>query len=202
MAAGAGVTDPTPGNNSATDSDTLSAAPGASLSATKTVSSTFVVGSGVTYTIVITNAGPGAQADNPGNEFTDVLPAHVDLVSATATSGTAVATVGTNTVTWNGAIPASGSVTITINATLDLTTPPGEFESNQGTLSYDADGNGTNEASGVTDDPTVGGAGNPTVFAAGAGSVVSIPTLGAVGLSLLVLGLALVAAVRLRRRSA
>jgi len=38
----------------------------------------------VTYTVVLTNSGPGAQGDNPGNEFTDVLPAGLTLVSATA----------------------------------------------------------------------------------------------------------------------
>ena len=67
------------------------------------------MGGTVTYTVTLTNTGPGAQGDNPGNEFTDVLPAHLALVSATATSGTAVANVGTNTVTWNGSIPAGGS---------------------------------------------------------------------------------------------
>ena len=44
------------------------------------------------------------QQNNAGNEFIDVLPASLTLVSASATSGTAVANVGTNTVTWNGAI--------------------------------------------------------------------------------------------------
>jgi len=57
-----------------------------------------------------------------------------------------VATVGTNTVTWNGSIPRQRSVTITITATINggnlLQTI-----TNQGTISYDADGNGTNEAS-------------------------------------------------------
>ncbi len=64
---------------------------GSGVSGTKTVSGTFAVGNTVTYVITLTNSGPGPQADNPGNELTDVLPAGLALVSATATAGTAVA---------------------------------------------------------------------------------------------------------------
>jgi uncharacterized repeat protein (TIGR01451 family) len=130
---------------------------------TKTVSGTFTTGGTVTYTVTLTNSGGSAQGDNPGNEFTDVLPASLTLVSASATSGAAVATVGTNTVTWNGAIPAGGSVTITITATIDAGTG-GQTISNQGTISYDADGNGTNEATGSTDDPGTGAPNDSTSF--------------------------------------
>ncbi|PYQ54601.1 MAG: hypothetical protein DMF53_29235, partial [Acidobacteria bacterium] len=67
-----GVTDPNPGNNSATDSDTVNAAPGAVVSGTKTASAgPYTVGGTITYTVTLTNSGTGAQADNPGNEFTD-----------------------------------------------------------------------------------------------------------------------------------
>jgi uncharacterized repeat protein (TIGR01451 family) len=98
------VTDPSPANNSATDTDTLVSQAGAAVAGTKTVTGTFAVGATVTYTVTLTNSGPGAQGDNPGNEFTDVLPESLALVSATATSGTALANVGTNTATWNGSI--------------------------------------------------------------------------------------------------
>jgi uncharacterized repeat protein (TIGR01451 family) len=168
-----GVTDPNPGNNSATDTDSISAPPGAVVSGTKTAAGTFTIGSTVTYTITLTNSGGGAQADNPGNELTDVLPAQLALVSATASSGTAVSNTGSNTVTWNGGIPAGGSVTITITATI-LPTAGGTTVSNQGSISYDSDGNGTNEASTVTDDPSVAGAADPTQFAVPG---VGIPTL-------------------------
>ncbi len=201
VTAPAGVTDPNPGNNSATDSDTLTAAPGAAVSGTKTAAGSFVVGGTVTYTITLTNAGPGAQADNPGNELTDVLPSQLALVSATATSGTAAANVGTNTVTWNGAIPASGSVTITITATI-LPSAVGTTVSNQGTISFDSDGNGTNDATAQTDDPGVAGAANPTTFAV-AGPPAQVPTLSTLGLlslGLLLTGIAV--GVLRRRRSA
>jgi len=200
VTAPAGVTDPTPGNNSATDSDTLTAPVGATLSGTKTAAGSFVSGSTVTYTVVLTNSGPGTQGDNPGNEFTDVLPAGLTLVSATATSGTAVATVGTNTVTWNGSLAAGASVTITITAT--ITAGPGTTISNQGTIAYDADGNGTNEATAMTDDPATAGGANPTSFQVAAQSIAEVPTLDTLGLALLALLLATGGALLLRRRVA
>ncbi|MBW8874591.1 MAG: ExeM/NucH family extracellular endonuclease [Acidobacteria bacterium] len=197
-----GVTDPTPGNNSATDNDTLTAPPGASLSGTKTAAGSFTPGSTVTYTVVLTNNGPGTQGDNPGNEFTDVLPAGLTLVSATATSGTALATVGTNTVTWNGSLAAGASVTITITATIDPNAAPGTTLTNQGTIAFDANGDGTNEASAQTDDPSQGGGADPTAFQVAAPPAPDIPTLDTVGLTLLALLLALGGAALLRRRRA
>jgi uncharacterized repeat protein (TIGR01451 family) len=198
---GGGPTDPNPGNNSATDTDTLTA-PAAAVSGTKTVSSgPHPPGSTVTYTIVLSNTGPGAQGDNPGNEFTDVLPSQLTLVSATATSGAAVATVATNTVTWNGSIAAGGSVTITIQATVNFGVPSGSPVNNQGTISFDGDANGTNEASAVTDDPAAAGASNPTSFVVGAVSVTEIPTLDTLGLALLALLLAAGGAGLLRRKA-
>jgi len=199
VAAPAGVTDPTPGNNSATDTDTISAAPGASVSGTKTAAGTFTPSSTVTYTIVLTNSGSGAQADNPGNELIDVLPAQLTLVSATATSGTAVATVGTNTVTWNGAIPAAGTVTITITATINAGAT-GSI-SNQGTISYDTDGNGTNDGTAQTDDPATPGAANPTaIVVVGGPTPPPIPTLSDFGLLALAAALAMMALAVMRRR--
>ena len=136
----------------------------ASISGTKTVSGAFTPGSTVTYKVVISNGGPATQLDNPGHEFTDVLPSGLTLVSANATSGTATATIGTNTVNWNGSIAVSGSVTITITATINNNLSDGATISNQGMISYDADGNGTNESSRLTDDPSVVGPSNPTNF--------------------------------------
>jgi uncharacterized repeat protein (TIGR01451 family) len=186
ISAPAGVTDPSPANNSATDVDTLSAPPGSAVSGTKTVSGTFAVGGTVTYTVVLSNAGPGTQADNPGNEFTDMLPSTLSLVSATATSGTVVANVGTNTVTWDGAIPIGGSVTITITATIQPAAA-GTTVSNQGSIAYDGGGNGTNGAAAKTDDPGVPGASDPTSFSVDAAA---IPTLSPLGMLLLALVLA------------
>src|SRR6202035_4273642 len=165
----------------------------AAISGTKTVSGTFAEGGTVTYTVTLTNPSGTAQQDNPGDEFTDVLPAGLALTSANATAGTAG-----NTVHWNGVIPANGSVTITIQATVKNGTQ-GTSISNQGTIFFDADGNGTNESSVLTDDPGVGGAADPTAFRVAA--ITEVPTLSGAGLAALSLLLAAFALLRLRRRS-
>jgi uncharacterized repeat protein (TIGR01451 family) len=169
----------------------------AAVTATKTVSGFLQPGGPVTYTVVLTNSSTSAQGDNPGHEFTDVLPPQLTLVSATSTSGIAVATVATRTVTWDGGIAAGGSVTITLQAMINPGTPEGTI-SNQGSFAYDADGNGTNEASGVTDDPATAAAGDPTAFQLIVEGPM-IPTLDTVGLVFLTVLLALASVVTLRR---
>jgi uncharacterized repeat protein (TIGR01451 family) len=131
---------------------------------TKTVSGSFLPGGAIGYVVTLTNSG-GAQGDNPGDELTDVLPPSLTLNGATASSGAAVADTGTNTVRWNGALAPGNPVTITIQATIGASVPPGTVVSNQGTIRYDADEDGTNEATALTDDPAVGGASDPTSFA-------------------------------------
>ena len=180
-----GVTDPTPGNNSATDTTTVASSGGALVVGTKTVSGDFVEGGTITYSIVLTNNGSATQADNAGDEFTDTLPVGLTLVNASATSGT-IGTAG-NTVTWNGSLAAAASVTISIDATIDAGTA-GLSLVNQGTINYDSDNNGSNDASGVTDDPGVGGGGDGTGFIVGQ-ALIAVPTLS--GLGILLLGLAL-----------
>ena len=162
---------------------------GASVTATKSVSGVFRAGGAVTYTIVLSNSGNATAGDNPGDELTDVLPSALTLVGAGATAGTAVADAGTNTVTWNGSVPAGGSVTITIAATIDGDVVPGTTIGNQATYSVDSDANGTNDAAGSTDDPNTNAPGDATAFALFA----AIPTVTTMGLMLLGAGLALVA---------
>jgi uncharacterized repeat protein (TIGR01451 family) len=146
-----------------------------SVSGTKTVSGTFAPSGSITYTVVLLNSSTFAQLDNLGNEFTDVLPAGLTLVSASATSGTAVANVGTNTATWSGSIAGGGSVTVTITATIN-SNAGGTTISNQGTISYDANGDGTNETNASTDDPNVIGASDPTSFFVCSNSIVVTTT--------------------------
>jgi uncharacterized repeat protein (TIGR01451 family) len=138
--------------------------PAAAVAGTEAVAGTLTPGGTVTYTVILKNTGSGNQADNAGNEFSEVLPAQLTLVSATATSGTADATVATNTVTWNGQLsPVEGTTTITITATVNAGTE-GQTVSAQGSIAYDSDVNATNEASAVTDDPGTAAAGDTTSF--------------------------------------
>ncbi len=170
----------------------------AMLTGTKTASGTFKPGGTVTYTIVLSNSGSSATPDNPGNELTDVLPSSLTPVSATASSGTALLTG--NTVTWNGSVPAGGSVTITIVATIKASAADSVI-TNQATFAYDADLNGTNESTGTTDDPTKPGANDPTTITVAPAGIADIPTLSDLGLLALGLGLALAAWITLRRRT-
>ncbi|HSS76067.1 MAG TPA: S8 family serine peptidase [Thermoanaerobaculia bacterium] len=166
---------------------------------TKTVAGTFSEGGTVTYTVTISNPSGNTQLDNPGDEFTDVLPAGLTLVSASATSGTAVADVPNKTVHWNGTIAAGGSVTITFTAAINNGTA-GTTLCNQGTIFFDADGNGTNESSILTDDPSAAGATDSTCFVVA--SIAQVPALSTVGLTLLALLLLGGALLALRRRQA
>ncbi len=190
------TSDPDNANNTASATTTV-LSPAAIAGATKTVSGLRFPGAVVTYTIVLPNTGTFDQIDNPGDEFTDVLPAELRLEGASATSGTAVADTATNTVHWNGSIPAGSSVTITIQARI-ASAAGGATISNQGTAYFDADGNGTNESTVVTDDPAVGGATDPTAFRADAQA--AIPAASTAGLALLAFLTALGAVFVLRSR--
>jgi uncharacterized repeat protein (TIGR01451 family) len=152
------------------------------------------VGGTVRYVVRLNNIGSAPTTDNPGNEFTDVLPPTLALVSATASSGAAVANLGTNTVTWNGGIPAGGTVTITIVATV-LPAAVGATVSNQGIISFDSDFNGTNDTTVVTNDHATPIAGDATSFVATASVVV--PTLSTWALVILAFGLVLIGVRRL-----
>lgn len=177
--------DPNNANNSASAS-TMVLSP-ASVSAAKSiVGTTFFETQNVTYQVVLTNGGPAAQGDNPGDEMTDVLPSSLTLVSATATSGTSVANIGTNTVHWNGSIPAGGSVTITIVASIKPGTA-GSPIANAATVNYDADGNGTNESTASSNTATF------TPLPASA-----LPAMSVYALLAMVAMLSLVAVMRLR----
>jgi uncharacterized repeat protein (TIGR01451 family) len=78
------ITDASPANNTATDTDNVIAA--ADLSITKTTASTFVAGSNAIYTLTATNSGPQSAAGTI--TVSDTLPAGLTYVSATGTGWT------------------------------------------------------------------------------------------------------------------
>lgn len=104
-------------------------------------------GGSVIYSIAPANGGAQAQLDRVGHELTDVLPSDLTFVPANATAG-ATSNSG-NTVFWNGPIPAGGSATVTINARTNLGTA-GRPVSNQATLAYDRNNDGSNESTAAT----------------------------------------------------
>ncbi len=136
---------------------------GAMVGTSKSVSGDFAPGGEVTYSVILTNSGAGAQGDNPGHEFVDSLPAGLVLESAESSTGTTAADSVAGTVAWDGTIAADGTVTITIRAT--VTGAIGETISNQATTSYDSDGDEANDAAASSDDPATSQDGDATSFA-------------------------------------
>lgn len=193
-------TDPDTTNNTAHASTTVSSSTG--LAGTLSVSGNYVRAGLVTYTLTLTNNGPAMQQDNPGDEMFDVLPAELILQSATATSGTVIANVGLNTITWNGSIgitpPVLNRVTITIKAQVSPQVTPNTTISNQAALSFDTDGNGTNETAVVSDDPVQPGSADATDFIVLADPV-PIPTLGQLALLMMAMMLVLMAVAKVRK---
>ena len=110
----AGVTDPTPANNSASDMDTLT--PQADLAITKTDGVTSVApGTANTYTIVVSNAGPSAVT---GASVSDPVPAGVTAATWTATDSSGGGTVTGQS---SGTGPLATTVDLPVNATVTFT---------------------------------------------------------------------------------
>jgi uncharacterized repeat protein (TIGR01451 family) len=96
------VFDPVPGNNSATDIDTLTASADLSMSKTLATAGVISVGSNIVFALSVTNAGP---SDATGVTVTDTLPAGLLYISNDC--GAAFASP---TLTWNvGSLAASTS---------------------------------------------------------------------------------------------
>jgi len=115
----AGTTDPTPINDSFTDSDTVT--PQSDLAVAIDDGTTIVVpGTSNTYTITVTNNGPSTVSSLT---LTDSIPAALLNPNFTPSAGAYISTqVGPNTYTgvWSGLSLASGqSVTLTLTGTID-----------------------------------------------------------------------------------
>ena len=117
IAAPAGVTDPFPTNNSATDTDTVN--PVADLAITKTDGTTTATpGGSTTYTIVVSNSGPSAVT---GATVSDVLPASVasDTFTAVGSGGaTGFTASGSANIADTVNLPAGSTVTYTLHASI------------------------------------------------------------------------------------
>ncbi|TDR42088.1 putative repeat protein (TIGR01451 family) [Tahibacter aquaticus] len=115
ISAPAGATDPTPGNNSATDTDSLVAV--ANLALTLTDNRQFAqLGSTLNYVITVTNAGPS----NATATVTDALPPQLDSGSWTCvgTGGAVCASGSGNTLSDTVTLPVGGQASYLYSATL------------------------------------------------------------------------------------
>ena len=110
-----GVSDPTPGNNSATDTDTLAAS--ADLAITKTDGvTTATAGGSVTYTITASNAGP---SNAPGATVADTFPASLTCTWTCVGAGGGTCTAaGAGNINDSVNLPSGGSVTYTASCTI------------------------------------------------------------------------------------
>jgi len=111
----------------------------------------------IEYTTTISNIGAANQSDNPGNEFEDVIPDNTTYVtgSLSTTSGLLEYDAGENKITWNGEIPSESSVALTFQVKVNTGLTNGVIISNQGTVFWDSNENGTNDATELTDDPAI-----------------------------------------------
>lgn len=146
-----GTTDPNVADNSATDTDTSS--PSADVSIVKSGPATVAAGASISYTLLVSNAGPSA-AD--GATYTDAVPTEITGVAAICGSPTggavcAAPSVAGNTVSGSvPTLPAGGSITITISGsapfgaqtltnTATATPPTGMTDPDPGNNSSDVD---------------------------------------------------------------
>ena len=106
------------------------------------------------YTITISNTGTADQNDNPGNEFEDYIPEKTTYISDSAYSeyGDINYNSTENKITWSGDIPSETSRILTFRVKIDNGLQNGEIISNQGTIYWDSDEDGDNDATELTDD--------------------------------------------------
>ena len=137
--------------------------PFASVSASKSVTGHFHEGGTVSYAIRLTNSGPAPAQNTAADELQDTVPASLTVTGADDGGDPGTVTVVGNDVRWNGSLQPGASVTVTIQASIHPGTA-GSVISNQGTIDYDSDGDGTADTTAPTDDPALPGATDPTSF--------------------------------------
>lgn len=116
VAVPAGFTDPVPGNNSATDTDTVGAALTPPTIAKAFGTSPIVVGQPSILTITVTN--PNAGTALSGVTFTDALPSGITAANSSGSGCGGTAAVNANVITLTGGTLAAGgncSIVVTVN---------------------------------------------------------------------------------------
>lgn len=116
------------------------------------------------YAILLRNSGSGDQRDDPvSDELVDVLPAELALRTVDADSGAITVDLAGNRLRWNGAL-ASGAAAVAIRIEADVVVTQPTMIRNQASVAYDSDGDGRNDSSGLSTDPSQPGEAMPTTF--------------------------------------
>lgn len=176
-AADQGDFDSIPGNGAAEDDrDTVVVdAPQIDLSVTKTVNggATATANKNQNVTFVITVANAASMANATGVQVTDLLPAGMTLVSATASQGSYVAATGIWTV---GTVNSGSNATLTIVAT--VTTSAAKVNMAAVTAADQADGDSTpgNQVATPNEDDTASATVTPNVADLSVTKTVDNPT--------------------------
>ena len=153
----------------------------------------------VTYGLTLANVGAGDQADDPGShELENVLPTSLRVLGAMSdTPGFRITVDGAgNAVYGNGALAPGQVVQVLIEAV--VVAEPGTEIANQAQVRFDSDHDGINDTVNLSDDPSTPGLDDATVLLGM--SVLDVPTLGELGLGLMMLLLS-AAALRVLRRA-
>ena len=162
--------------------------------------STLKVGDLVVLQADLTNQSAFKQFNNPdSHEFSQWLPEGLGLVKAEILSGGGelIVDVGASAIHWDGPIEAGETVRIQMETRLEPESENLNTIEIQGVVHYDADGDGTNEARALSDDPNQPGAEDPTLLVL---KVVPVPTLSPMGLVALIGGLFMAAFILRQRR--
>ncbi|MGH8476625.1 MAG: hypothetical protein ACRER2_12775 [Methylococcales bacterium] len=204
------TSDPTLANNSATDSDTLAGSADLSIATVLTTAPPIFVNSDVVFALTVTNNGP---SNATGVVVTDTLPpglASLAGVLKTLPSGHGSANLkgptndtlptlnvisndcgagfASPTLTWNvGGLAAGASATCNLTVTVTQT---GAITNSASVSGNESDPTSSNDSDSVTVNAQSGG-----------GTITNpVPTLGGIGLAVLIASLSGIAALALRRR--
>ncbi len=123
----------------------------------------------INYLVTITNTGDAVQVNDAAlHELVDPLPANTFYIPGSATNG-AVYNAGLNRIEWDGVInPGLANSVLVGFSVVIFGASGGAAISNQGSVNWDANGNGVSESVEPTDDPTTLLAVNdPTVLVVG-----------------------------------
>jgi len=143
VAPAAGVTDPTPGNDSSTDN--VPVKPNADLSLTKAPTTAMTAGANATYNFTVHNGGPSNVS---GFTVTDTLDSNLTYVSSSPNICSVTNTAGngaqTITCTDTTGITNGNDSTFNVTVALEATATPGSTIDNTATVTPPADTNDPN----------------------------------------------------------